>query len=58
MQLEDHLTQDQLDQLRAKEKELVKQSDEIVENLRQGGKKAVLGIVIVIHFFYINTIAL
>ncbi|CAF4848316.1 unnamed protein product [Rotaria sp. Silwood1] len=39
--LEDYLTKDQIDQLRVKHQTLLKQSDEIVANIRQGGKQAV-----------------
>ncbi|CAM4859805.1 unnamed protein product [Rotaria socialis] len=40
-QFEDLFTQDQIDRLRMKQQKLTKTSDEIIVNLRQGGKKAV-----------------
>ncbi|CAF1008853.1 unnamed protein product [Rotaria sordida] len=40
-QLEDHLTKEQIDQLRIKHQTLVKQSDDIVASLRHGGKQVI-----------------
>jgi hypothetical protein len=50
--LEDHFTADQLNQLRVKHKALKEQSDQIVENLRQGGKQALEGRIISIFIFF------
>jgi hypothetical protein len=46
--LEEHLTPDQIEQLREKHKALKDQSDQIVQRLRQGGKQAVQGTVMAI----------
>jgi hypothetical protein len=41
--MEDHLSADQIAQLRKKHESFIEQRDQIVENLRQGGKEAVEG---------------
>ena len=54
--LEDHLTPDQIEQLRMKHKLLKEQTDRVVKNLREGGKQGVEGRITCIHFHLIDFI--